>query len=280
MKPIAWLGFDAAFMLLWLLLVGPPAAAVAWAISHTPLPVWATAALVPLWYLAFLLGLIAMIRLVRALVPRLEPGTYPFPDSAMARAWLVHFALQRIANMPLWAPFLFGFASLRWLVLTARGARAAFAMQSANDAEVVDAPMVELGQGCMLAAGTLIAGHLIEHDQLFLARVTVGPGAQIMGQTTLAPGVTVGRDAVVGPGAALLPGVDVGEDAYVGLGCMIHNGVRIGPSAVVGHHAIVEADVVLEEGTTVAPGARVPRGTTVPAGTAWPPRNHTTKETA
>lgn len=271
MKPALALIFDLAFLALLLAVVGPPAAGVAWLVTSFALPAWAAWGLAPIWAVLFLLGLIACLGAVRLLLPRLAPGSHAFPGSRVAVGWLAHFALQRIANLPLWQPLVFSSAGLRWLMLRALGARAAFGIQTATDVRVVDPSLFEVGAGSMLAAGTFAAGHFIENGRILLAPVRVAAGAQVMGQVALSPGVSVGANAVIGPGTKLLPHVAIGEDAFVGLGCLLYDGARVGANAVIGHQATLERDVVVGEGAVVRPHARVPRGTVVPDGGKFPP---------
>lgn len=271
-KPARALAFDLAFLALAVVVVGPPLVAVQALVAWLALPAWLTWALAPCWYVLAVAGIAATAGVVRLGLPRLQPGNWPFPASPQAFAWLLHFGLQRIVNLPLWQPSFFAFASLRWSLLRALGARVAFDVQTAVDLSVVDASMLEVGPGSMLAAGTLVSGHFVEHDRLLLAPVRIGAGVQLMGKVTLAPGCTVGDEAVVGPGTTLLPRVQLGEGAFVGLGCLLHDGVNVGASAVIGHQAVLERDVVVGEGAVVRPFSRVPRGTTVAPGARYPDR--------
>lgn len=263
---------DFAFFLLFWVLVGPPLAAVGLVAGLLPLPLWAHLGLGPVYAMGFVVLLIAMAGLVRSLIPRLVPGQYPFPGHPQAFAWLLHFALQRIMNLPVWSRLVFSFAALRWLWFRALGARAAFDMQSAVDIVVTDPSLLEVGKGSMLAAGAFVTGHFIENGQLLLQPVRIGAGSQIHGQVTLAPGVRVGDNCVIGPGSKLLPGASVGDDSHLGLGCLLHNGARVGDNAIVGHQVVLEADVVVGDGAVVQSGSRVPKGTTVGEGERFPPR--------
>ena len=271
MKPHLALAFDLAFLALLLLVTGPPLAGVAWLATAAGWPAWLLAGLAPLWFALFVLGLIAMLGAVRLLLPRLTPGTHAFPGSRAAIGWLLHFALMRIANLPLWQPLIFSFAGLRWLLLRALGARAAFGIQTATDVRLVDPSLFTVGPGSMLAAGTFVACHFIENGQLLLAPVRVAAGVQVMGQVSLSPGTRLGENAVIGPGSKLLPHVTIGEDAFVGLGCLFYDEVVVGASAVIGHQATLERGVVVGEGAVVRPYARVPRGTVIPDGGKYPP---------
>lgn len=272
MKPPLALAFDLVFLALLLVAAGPPLAGLGWLLGRVPLPGWALWGLGPLWYVLFVAGLIAMLGAMRMLLPRLAPGTHAFPGSTVATAWLAHFALMRIANLPLWQPVAFSFAGLRWALLRTLGAKAAFGIQTATDVRVVDPSLFAVGPGSMLAAGTFVAGHFIENGRLLLAPVALGAGVQVMGQVTLSPGCTVAENAVLGPGSKLLPHVAVGEDAFVGMGCLLYDEVRVGANAVIGHQATLERGVVVGEGAVVRPFARVPRGTVIPDGGKYPPK--------
>lgn len=272
MKWYRWLAFDAAFLAMATAVVGLPLMGVALLTIHLPGPTWLKWALGPVEALVFLFGMAGTTWLVRLLLPRLEPGSYAYPAHPQCRAWLLHFALRRIAALQLWAPVIFSFASLRFVMLRALGARVAFDMQTSVDARVIDCPLVEVGEGSMLAAETLVVGHFLENDQLMLAKVQIARGVQVMGGATLAPGVCLGENVVVGPGSKLLPHVQVGEDSYVGMACLLYNGVRVGANAVIGHEVTCEADVVIGDGAVVQSGARVPRGTVIGDGEHYPPR--------
>lgn len=272
MKSLVWLAFDLIFLLMFTVVVGPPLAAIAWLVGHMPLPAWALWGLAPVFSVAFLVLFAGTTFAVRLLLPRLRPGSYAFPNSPESVHWGLHFALQRIVNFPLWHRLIFSFTTIRFLVLRALGAQVALRMQTSNDALQVDPSLIEVGEGAMLAAGTLIACHFVENDHLMLAPVKVGKGAQIMGSVTLSPGTRVGENSVISPGAKLLPYAEVGEDAFVGLGCLLYNGVKVGDNAVIGHQSTLEAEVVVGEGAVVQPHSRVPKGTVIAEGETFPPR--------
>jgi acetyltransferase-like isoleucine patch superfamily enzyme len=205
-------------------------------------------------------------------LPRLEPGNYPFPGHRQSLAWLFHFGLQRLMNQRLWSGLILSFAALRWLVLRALGGQVAFGIQTSNDVLITDPSLLSVGTGSMLAAGTFVAGHLVENGRLTLAPVRLGPGVQLMGQVVLAPGVAIGENTVVGPGTKILSDVRVGADVYFGIGCLVYNGVTIGDNAVIGHQALIEADVTIGAGAVIQAGARLPKGTVVADGEPYPPR--------
>jgi acetyltransferase-like isoleucine patch superfamily enzyme len=262
--------FDGAFLVLLTIVVGPALAAVAWIHAALRLPLVAEAFLVPLYAYAFLAALLTLTWLVRALLPRLEPGTHRFPSSRMAVAWLLHFALQRVVGLPIWSYLFFAFATLRWLLLRALGCRAGFNIDTSVDALVIDASLVEIGDEVMLGAGSVLVGHFMENDTIRLARVRLGTAVQVLGGAVVSPGVVVGDECVLGPESKLLPYVQVGENVHIGMGTVLHQNVKVGDNAVIGHHVIVDNDAVIGAGAVIQSGARVARGTEIPEGSRYP----------
>src|SRR5687767_14923389 len=97
--------------------LGVPVTGLAVVMSAVPFPFGMLLAVpgIPLVITALLL----QIWVLRVVIPRLEPGTEPFPDSRLARLWLASFLLKRVALHPWWAPVVIGSPTLRWLALTA-----------------------------------------------------------------------------------------------------------------------------------------------------------------
>jgi acetyltransferase-like isoleucine patch superfamily enzyme len=208
---------------------------------------------------------------IRAVLPRLRPGTYPFPLHRQSIVWLLHFSLQRLAYLPVWRHLLFAFSTLRWALLRALGARAAFDMDASSDVLILDGPLITLGRGSMIGGGCTIAGHIVEHGRLLLAPVVVGRGVQIANDVMVAPGVTIGDDAVVGPGSRIGAGASIGAFAYLGAECAVSPGIRIGAHAVVGHQVSIGPGVTLGEGAVIETGSRIPKDVAVGDGARWPP---------
>lgn len=268
-----WVGFDLAYLLLLLLVVGLPLATVGGLAAGLACAVELKLLLAPVWLLLFLAGMALVMLVLNLALPRPVPGRYPFPGHVQSISWLVRFALQRIVNLPLWGPLIFGFATVRFALLRAAGAQVAFDMQTSSDVMLTDPALTTVGKGSMLAARTFLACHLIEHGELLLAPVVLGEGVQLMGEVTLAPGVQVGANTVLGPGTKVLPMVRLGADVFVGMGCVLYNDCQVGANTVIGHHATLEQGVVVGEGAVIQAWARVPKGTRLKDGDIFPPRS-------
>lgn len=266
--------FDLVSFVLFGVLVGVPLAALGWlhGALTSALPTPAVWALFPAYFVLFVLGMTALAFLVRVCLPRLEPGEYPFPNHRMSVSWALTFALSRVVYLPLWSFFIFGFSTLRYLLLRALGAKVAYQMNTSSDAVVLDPQMMEIGPETMLAADTLLAGHLVEKDVLKLGRVVLGEGVQALGGVKIGPNTRVGPFTQLGPETRIAGDVEIGEYAHLGAGCVIHNHARIASNAVLGHQVVLETGVQVGAGAVVLSGTRVPKNTRITEGQRYPPR--------
>lgn len=272
MKVRALVAQDLAFLVIALLVVSPAlsASALAGQALVTRLPLWLAAALAPLLVPLFLAAMAATALGLRLTFPRLRPGNYPLRGHPQSRAWLLHFALQRVLHLPPWIQLYLSFATLRTLLLRALGARAPFHLHTSTDAAILDVSLLEVGPGTLFGGGCTVSAHFVEADRLTLAPVKLGAEVQLLGGAVVSPGVTIGDDAVIGPETRLFPGVTVGAGAHLGMGCVIFNDARVGENAVLGHHVVVEHGARIGDGAVVASGARIAKGTEVAAGARVP----------
>ncbi|MBL8955647.1 MAG: hypothetical protein JNK82_33035 [Myxococcaceae bacterium] len=267
---LALLALDAASAVILLLVLGPPLTGVAWLHTVQPLPGFWGAALVPLYLLLVVAGVALCTFGLRLLMPRPKPGRYPFPGSAMAVAWGLHFSLMRAVYLPGIKHLAFSYASLRWLMLRALGADVAFQMQTASSILPVDAHLLTVGPETMLAADVMTSGHFIEQGTLILGPVKISRGAQLLEGVKVGPDVVIGEYTSIGPECRIAPGVRIGEYTHVGMGCMFWSGVVVGDNVVLGHEVVLEANVKVGEGAVIASGARVPAKTEIPDGGRYP----------
>jgi acetyltransferase-like isoleucine patch superfamily enzyme len=268
MKVRAWLAVDAGYFFLLALHVSP--ALVAATRLHTllaaPLPAWLAPALVPLDALVFLAAMAVIARLVRLALPRLRPGSYAHLRDPMARAWMAHFALQRILGLPLWGPLYYSFSFLRVLALRALGARVPWHIHTSSDAAILDASLLDIGRGTMFGGGSLVCGHFFEEERIILAPVKLGVEVQLLGGAVVSPGVTIGDQTVVGAGSRLLLRVTLGAGVHIGMGSVLYNDVRVGDNAVIGNQVTIEAGAKIGAGAVIASGVRIAKGAEVADG--------------
>jgi len=266
---------DGIVGLLFCLLVGVPAILLGLLASHSgllPGAQWWHWAMIPPAMLVFLLGLLLTATLIRFLLPRLKAGDYPFPRHRQSFVWLLHFSLQRLMYLPLWRHFMFSFSTLRWLLLHALGAKAAFEMDTSSDVLMLDLPMIELGAGTMIGAGCTLSGHLIENQRLFLGKVRIARGVQVASSVVIGPGTVIGEHSIIGPECRIARDVSIGEFAHLGAACYLSAGVRVGDNAVLGHQVSVDANVTIGAGAVIETGTRLARGTAIGPGEHFPAR--------
>ena len=264
--------FDAAFVALVTVVLGTSAAAVAALVDVLPLPRVALAFLAPIFGLLFLCGVIAMLGLVRLCLPRLPEGRFRFPGDAGARAWVLHFALGRIAAWPIFSPFFFSFAFLRYLLLRALGARVPFVLHTSSDVGIIDAPLVELGRNTMLGGNVLLAGHMMQEEILVTGALRLGEEVQVGGGCRLVGPGRVGARTSLGPSCTIAPHVSIGADCHIGAGTMVASHVEIDHDVVIGNDVRVDSNVEIGAGAVIASGTRVGKGTKVAPGAHLPAR--------
>lgn len=272
-SPGALFAFDVAWCVLLTVVVGPPLGAVVYAatIVGTWFPGWVNAMLAPAYAIAVLLGMTLVARIVRLFVPKLVPGTYRFPKHRIARAWIVHFGLQRILYLPLWRPIFFSVAFLRTAMLRALGARVPMAINTGSDPQLLDPSLVTIGRGAIVGAGVMTTCHWIIAGRLRLAEVRVGVDAQLHEAVKLGPGTTVGDGAMIGAETQVGPDCTIGTRARVGPGCRLLGDVEIGDGAKLEAFVTCERGVRIGKKAIIAPGAHLPRGQVVEEGARFPP---------
>ena len=268
----ALFAFDLVWCLLLTLVVGPPLSGVVLlaGVVGTVVPGFVNAMLVPAYAVLVLLGMTVTARIVRLFVPRLAPGTYKFPKHRIARAWLVHFAVQRVMYLPLWRPIFFSVAFLRTAMLRALGARVPMSINTGSDPQLLDPSLVTIGRGAIIGAGVMTTCHWILAGRLRLAEVRIGVDAQLHEAVKLGPGTTVGDGAMVGAETQVGPDCTIGARARVGPGCRLLGDIEIGDGAKLEAFVTCERGVRIGKKAIIATGAHLPRGQVVEEGARFP----------
>jgi sugar O-acyltransferase (sialic acid O-acetyltransferase NeuD family) len=102
-----------------------------------------------------------------------------------------------------------------------------------------DASSIEIGEGSVLCAGTIITTDVrIGSHVLINLNCTIGHGVSIGAASSLMPGVNIAGE------------VSIGSSVLIGAGVSVINRVTIGDNSIVGMGAVVLRDV--ESGMTVA----------------------------
>lgn len=174
-------------------------------------------------------------------LPKPRPGRHPMMRGRDFYAWALSFIARRWLDVPPMSLLYRQSGLLRFLVLRAAGARIAFTAQLSSDAVLLDPGLLVIGEGALVGSQATLAGHFILDDQLVLAPIVIGPGAQVAIDVLLGPGVVLGKGAVIEARAS------------------------IGPQSIVGDGAVIGATAALGRAVTIGDRARIPMGSVIPA---------------
>ncbi len=165
----------------------------AWVIGGAGLSVVAALLSVPLSLMVFVIGVIALKRLV---IGRIKPGTYPLASVHYLRHWFLGFLLEDMRDIlePVYAtvylPPLFRMLGAK----IGKGSEISTAMQ-------VNPDLLEVGDGCFLADACLVGGQRIHGGVIEVLPVYIG-SRTFIGNSALVPGGSViGDDVLIGVGS-------------------------------------------------------------------------------
>ena len=132
----------------------------------------------------------------RALLPNVQPGSYPRGGSLHLRIWLA----ERLAE----ASGAHNLAGAPWLVYYAR----ALGADIGTGVDLHSMPpvtgLLALGHRSAVEPEVDLCGHWIDGDVLHVGAITIGNDATIGARTTLLPGAVVGKNADVAPGSGVI----------------------------------------------------------------------------
>ena len=132
----------------------------------------------------------------RALLPNVQPGSYPRGGSLHLRIWLA----ERLAE----ACGAHNLAGAPWLVYYAR----ALGADIGTGVDLHSMPpvtgLLTLGHRSAVEPEVDLCGHWIDGDVLHVGAIAIGNDATIGARTTLLPGAVVGKNADVAPGSGVI----------------------------------------------------------------------------
>jgi acetyltransferase-like isoleucine patch superfamily enzyme len=154
----------------------------------------------------FLLAYGSGTALLLAAIRRIRPvpvGEFSM-DSRVFTYWKLTAVLTDLAHKAL-RPYTTVFT--RPLVLAAFGARVG--RQAAFGGDVEDLPLVRFGERCTVGHGSVITAHLMTHDRIVLAPVSIGAHAVVGVHSVVLPGVSLGDHAVLAPNSVAATGTRI-----------------------------------------------------------------------
>ncbi|MCB9647599.1 MAG: hypothetical protein H6730_13490 [Deltaproteobacteria bacterium] len=207
--------------------------------------------------LAGVSGELACVLLLRAVVPRANPGWHRIVWGSDYLRWVLSCTLNEVALHPLFrAPFWY-LHFTRVLYLKALGAQVAWTASFPADLVLRDPSMVRIGPGAQIEPAVTLEGALHGAGRVRVGGVEVGAGCLIGAHSVVMPGAALGLDARVEPACV------IGEDVKIGVSCTIGEGARLQRSVEVGAYVHVGTGAILAEGVKVGDRARVGPGALV-----------------
>jgi hypothetical protein len=174
--------------------------------------------LLPLMPVLFLGLFLAVVFVLRLVLPRLRPGVYPATLNLGMMAWLLHLGLSRAGLVFGLREVILAFNLTKFLYWRALGGNVHFQVAASLTTSLVDLPLLTIRRGVTLADGALICCHDFEGDQLTLAPVLLEENVFIGKDCTLWPNTKIGASSWVGMNSIIGPNVTLGSEVTVGLG--------------------------------------------------------------
>jgi hypothetical protein len=139
----------------------------------------------------------------RLCLPRIKPGVYEV-DSFGIKAWYMNFSLTNSLHVSGLMPLIYTTYLTKWLYFRAMGADIAYGVHLSIYTKFREFPLIKIGKGSSLSAGTHIACHTHVGNKLMLANVEIGERCFIGMDTVIGPKTKVGDDCWIGYGNRLL----------------------------------------------------------------------------
>lgn len=141
---------------------------------------------------------------LRALIPRVEPGDYEIGVSRRFLGWYLTLCLGHAVRIAGLQPFFFAFYATKYIYWRAMGARIAYGVNSSIFFTLADYPLITVGKGCTLGAHVFISGHTFVGNKVILGRVELGDNVFLGANTMVGPWTTIGAGSWIGMNNLLL----------------------------------------------------------------------------
>jgi len=128
---------------------------------------------------------------------KITPGRYKLRQPQAVR-WIVWDSFMRMVHRSFLHRHLDDFGPLRFLFYRALGAKVDTTFFFGWDAKITDPWGIEVGRNVMIGSFSVILGHSVEGDDVFLSPVKIGDGATIGARAFIMPGAVIGAGAIVG----------------------------------------------------------------------------------
>lgn len=153
---------------------------------------------------------VAVLFMLRIILPKLKRGVYPMGLNLGTFTWFFHLGLSRASEVAGLRPFLNAFFFTKYLHWRALGMKIAYGVNTSIGVSFVDLSMITIGKGSTISEGVHIACHTFVGDRLFISPVVIGEN------------VFVGMNCVMGPKTK------IGNGAWIGMSNLISDAIPEG----------------------------------------------------
>jgi acetyltransferase-like isoleucine patch superfamily enzyme len=160
---------------------------------------------VPVGYFLFLVQLVAITGLIQAFLPPVKEGRFPLRGSPEYTNWLLHYSAVNFVRLPGFMRLVLSNPLLRSLYHRLFGAKIHPSARISYESAILDPYLIEIGERTRIGASAKIAGHHSDEKSFVIARVKIGMGVLIGGDTTIGAGVIIGDWSMVEGKSGVLP---------------------------------------------------------------------------
>lgn len=137
-------------------------------------------------------------RLLRLVIPAVEPGVYEIGTGRRFLGWYLTLCLGHAVRVAGLQPFFFASHVTKYLYWRAMGARIAFGVNSSIFVTLADYPLITIGKECTLGANVFVSGHTFVGNKVLLGRVQIGDNVYLGMGTAVGPRTTIGSGSWIG----------------------------------------------------------------------------------
>ncbi len=165
-------------------------------------------------------------------VHRIALWLLPLPEGIKREGTKEEFAyhLYILFYLMLFFPvILSGVLPLPWMRIIYKALGSKIGKGSYGSTQLVDPPLIEIGEYCVLGQAAIISGHHMVAGKITHKKVKIGNRVTIGAGSMIGAGVTIEDGAVIGTGSVINPFCTIGEGAIIAPLSYLKARTRVGP---------------------------------------------------
>ena len=135
--------------------------------------------------------LAASIFILRLFLPKMEKGIFLISFNRNYLSWLLHLKLVRAIRVCGLRDLIHSFFIFRFIIYRALGGKIPLSLHTSMDFELVDLPLISIGNETMLQDHVKISCHILTKEKLILRPVRIGSDCIVYSNSFIRPGTVV-----------------------------------------------------------------------------------------